>query len=183
MLLYLNSKRDALELYDGEPLTLLHSVSLSTIEFNVLHVLYDNSYKPCSRQDLKKAGWPDRVVGPNSLNVCIMHLRKKLKAIIDDSEIRVVPSHGYKLLIPTSIQLVEEGELPNIKRSASSKRLKASGTDPVSPLSVEKRAKRKRINPGISSCTRKHQRLRWEDLILTVCIWTYAFTLYHSIFN
>ena len=182
MLLYLNAKNDALEIYD-QSLRIMNSVSLSLIELNILQVLYKNVYKPCTRQELKQAGWPDRVVGPNSLNVCIMHLRKKIKSIIADAEIRVVPSHGYKLLIPTSIQLVGEGELPNIKRSASSKRLKVSGTDPVSPLSVAKRVKRKRIQPGISSCTREHRRLRWEDLILTVCIWTYAFALYHSIFN
>ncbi|MFA0016046.1 transcriptional regulator [Vibrio lentus] len=183
MLLYLNSKRDALELYGGDSLTLLHSVSLSTIELNVLRVLYDNSYKPCGRQQLKKAGWPDRVVGPNSLNVSIMHLRKKLKSIIADSEIRVVPSHGYKLLIPTSIHLVGEGDLPDIKLSVSSNRLKASDTDPISSPSVNRRAKRKRIKPSIASCRHSRQRTRWEDLIMTVGIWTYAFTLYHSIFN
>ncbi|CAK1872428.1 DNA-binding winged helix-turn-helix (WHTH) protein [Vibrio crassostreae] len=183
MLLYLNSKRDALELYDGEPLALLHSVSLSTIEFNVLNLLYDNSSKSCSRQDLKKAGWPERVVGPNSLNVCIMHLRKKLKGIIEDSEIRVVPSHGYKLLIPTSIHLAGKDELPDIKRSASSKRLKVSGTDPLSTLSVENRAKRKHIKPSIASCRHSRQQTRWEDLILTIGIWIYAFALYHSIYN
>ncbi|MEZ9316374.1 winged helix-turn-helix domain-containing protein [Vibrio lentus] len=184
MLLYLNSKRDALELYGGNSLTLLHSVSLSTIELNVLRVLYDNSYKPCSRQQLKKAGWPDRVVGPNSLNVSIMHLRKKLKSIITDSEIRVVPSYGYKLLIPASIHLVGEGDdLPNIKLSVSSNRLKASDTDLIRSPSVDRRAKQKRIKPNIVNCSNSHQRIRWEDLILTVGIWIYAFALYHSIYN
>ncbi|CAK1711529.1 DNA-binding winged helix-turn-helix (WHTH) protein [Vibrio crassostreae] len=183
MLLYLNSKRDALELYDGEPLALLHSVSLSTIEFNVLNLLYDNSSKSCSRQDLKKAGWPERVVGPNSLNVCIMHLRKKLKGIIEDSEIRVVPSHGYKLLLPTSIHLAGKDELPDIKRSASSKRLKVSDTDLFSAPSVDKRVKKKRIKPSVTAGSSDQHRFRWEDLILTVCIWTYTFTLYHSIYH
>ncbi|CDU05542.1 hypothetical protein VCR14J2_390288 [Vibrio coralliirubri] len=183
MLLYLNSKRDALELYDGEPLTLLHSVPLSTIEFNVLYVLYDNSYKPCSRQDLKKAGWPNRVVGPNSLNVCIMHLRKKVKSLIPDSEIRVVPSHGYKLLIPTAIQLVEEGELPNIKPSTVARRPKMLAPEPVLSRTLSTRVKRPRIQPNVVNFDDEQQRLRWEDLILTACIWIYAFALYYSIYN
>ncbi|CDT61253.1 hypothetical protein VCR31J2_1270540 [Vibrio coralliirubri] len=183
MLLYLNSKRDALELYDGEPLTLLHSVPLSTIEFNVLYVLYDNSYKPCSRQDLKKAGWPNRVVGPNSLNVCIMNLRKKAKSLIPDSEIRVVPSHGYKLLIPTAIQLVEDGELPNIKPSTVAKRPKTLDPEPVMSRTLSARVKRPRIQPSVVNFDDEQQRLRWEDLILTTCIWIYAFALYYSIYN
>lgn len=181
MLLYLNSKRDALELYDGEPLTLLHSVSLSTIEFNVLRVLYKNIYKPCTRQELKQAGWPDRVVGPNSLNVCIMHLRKKLKLIITDSEIRVMPSHGYKLLIATSIHLANEDNPPAITLGANTKEQKKA--EPNFRTSIRARTKRSRIQPGITNCGDSHRRLHWEDLILTACIWVYAFALYHSIYH
>lgn len=181
MLLYLNPKRDALELYDHEPLTLLHSVSLSTIEFNVLRVLYENSYKPCTREELKQAGWPDRMVGPNSLNVCIMHLRKKLKSIITDSEIRVVPSLGYKLLIATSIHLASEGDLPVIKVNANADQPKEA--EPNYLTSINVRTKRARIQPNITSCSGSHQHLRWEDLILTACIWVYAFALYHSIYH
>ncbi|UPR30513.1 helix-turn-helix domain-containing protein [Vibrio crassostreae] len=183
MLLHLNSKQDALELYESKPLILLNSVSLSTIEFNILSVLYENSYKPCTRQQLKQAGWPDRVVGPNSLNVCIMHLRKKVKSLIPDSEIRVVPSHGYKLLIPTAIQLVEEGELPNIKPSTVARRPKMLAPEPVLSRTLSARVKRPRIQPSVVNFDDEQQRLRWEDLILTTCIWIYAFTLYYSIYN
>ncbi|MEZ8374447.1 transcriptional regulator [Vibrio cyclitrophicus] len=183
MLLYLNSKQDALELYDGEPLTLLHSVSLSTIEFNVLLVLYNNSYKPCSRQDLKKAGWPDRVVGPNSLNVCIMHLRKKLKSLTPESEIKVVSSHGYKLQIPTSIQLVGEDQRPNMNLRESPKQRKVSYINEIGSPSKRTKVKRKQTQPSQSTCEHNKRHIRWGDLILAVCIWTYTVALYHSIYN
>ncbi|MFM2642165.1 helix-turn-helix domain-containing protein [Vibrio chagasii] len=164
-------------------MTLLHSVPLSTIEFNILRVLYENSFKACTRQQLKKAGWPDRVVGPNSLNVCIMHLRKKLKSIIPDSEIRVVPSYGYKLLISKSIQLMDESELPSRKFYASAQRVQAASSNSSAALSTESKAKQTRQPSTITSCRDSQKSLRWEDLLLTACIWLYALTLYNSIYN
>ncbi|NGZ12979.1 helix-turn-helix domain-containing protein [Vibrio aestuarianus] len=183
MLLYLNSKQDALELYDDEPLILLDSVSLTSIEFNVLKVLYDNSYDPCTRQQLNLAGWPNRVVGPNSLNVYIMHLRKKLKSLVPESEIRVVPSHGYKLQIPTSIQLVGEDQRPNMNLRESPKQRKVSYINEIGSPSKRTKVKRKQTQPSHSTCEHNKRHIRWGDLILTVCIWAYTVALYHSIYN
>lgn len=176
MLLYLNSKRDALELYAGEPLVLQHSVSLSNIEFNVLRVLYENNFESCTRQQLKQAGWPGREVGPNSLNVCIMHLRKKLNYLIDDSEIKVVPSHGYKLYMPDHISLVPDKKIDEINLANRSAILPGSNT---------KRTLNKRNTEKLNETKVKVQNvsIRWGDVILSILIWVYTFALYHSIYH
>ena len=114
MLLHINPKKDSLDAHDIESLDLLCSVPLTTIEFSVITVLFENRFNISSREQLNIAGWPDRIVGSNSLNVCIMHLRKKLKSVIPDSEIKVVPSYGYKLLIPEHISLVTDKEIAQI---------------------------------------------------------------------
>lgn len=182
MLLYLNAKNDALEIYD-QSLRIMNSVSLSLIELNILQELYKNVYKPCTRQELKQAGWPDRVVGPNSLNVCIMHLRKKLKSIIPDSEIRVVPSLGYKLLVPTTFRLINEEELPDIRLKVNAK--KTIETQPENSLSSSAQSKSTQAYAeyGSTSSKERYKKIRWEDLALTACIWLYAISLYNSIFN
>ncbi|WP_428777412.1 winged helix-turn-helix domain-containing protein [Vibrio gigantis] len=182
MLLYLNAQNDALEIYD-QTLRIMNSVSLSLIEVNILQVLYKNVYKPCTRQELKQAGWPDRVVGPNSLNVCVMHLRKKLKSIIPDSEIRVVPSHGYKLLVPTTFHLINEGELPAITLKTNVKKTIEAQPEKILSSSVPTKSTQACAEYEVTSSKERHQKIRWEDLALTACIWLYAISLYHSIFN
>ncbi|WP_373940950.1 helix-turn-helix domain-containing protein [Vibrio chagasii] len=182
MLLYLNNQNDALEIYD-QSLRIINSVSLSLIELNILQVLYKNVYKPCTRQELKQAGWPDRVVGPNSLNVCIMHLRKKLKSIIPESEIRVVPSHGYKLLVPTSFSLINEEEFPDIRLKVNAKKTIETQLENNLSSSALNKSTRVYAEYGLTSSKERHKKIRWEDLALTACIWLYAISLYHSIFN
>lgn len=182
MFLYLNTKNDALEVYD-QTLRIMNSVSLNLIELSILRELYKNVYKPCSRQELKQAGWPDRVVGPNSLNVCIMHIRKKLKSNIPESEIRVVPSYGYKLLFPASFRLINEGEIRAITLKMSTKKTIELQSENVLSPSMPSKIKQADVEYEVANRKERHQTIRWGDLALTACIWLYAIALYHSIFN
>lgn len=78
---------------DGEP------VSLTPLEYSILHHLMLNPGKVFSSEQLYRAVWKDAPVGgENTVAVHIRHLREKLE--IDPSNpryIKVVWGHGYKL--------------------------------------------------------------------------------------
>ena len=78
---------------DGEP------VSLTPLEYSILHYLMRNPGKVFSSQQLYREVWKDTPLGgENTVAVHIRHLREKLE--IDPSNpryIKVVWGHGYKL--------------------------------------------------------------------------------------
>ena len=78
---------------DGE------SVSLTPLEYNILHHLMQHPGKVFSSEELYRAVWKDSPMGgENTVAVHIRHLREKLE--IDPSNpryIKVVWGHGYKL--------------------------------------------------------------------------------------
>ena len=78
---------------DGEP------VSLTPLEYNILHYLMQHPGKVFSSEQLYREIWKDAPMGgENTVAVHIRHLREKLE--IDPSNpryIKVVWGHGYKL--------------------------------------------------------------------------------------
>ena len=78
---------------DGEP------VSLTPLEYSILHYLMKNPGKVFSSEQLYREVWKDAPMGgENTVAVHIRHLREKLE--IDPSNpryIKVVWGHGYKL--------------------------------------------------------------------------------------
>ena len=78
---------------DGEP------VSLTPLEYSILHYLMRNPGKVFSSEQLYREVWKDNPMGgENTVAVHIRHLREKLE--IDPSNpryIKVVWGHGYKL--------------------------------------------------------------------------------------
>lgn len=78
---------------DGEP------VSLTPLEYSILHHLMTNPGKVFSSEQLYRAVWKDAPMGgENTVAVHIRHLREKLE--IDPSNpryIKVVWGHGYKI--------------------------------------------------------------------------------------
>ena len=78
---------------DGEP------VSLTPLEYSILHHLMQHPGKVFSSEELYRAVWKDAPLGgENTVAVHIRHLREKLE--IDPSNpryIKVVWGHGYKI--------------------------------------------------------------------------------------
>lgn len=79
-----------LQFAEGEPAELDRSA------YGVLRYLLLNAGGVCTTEELLSAGWPGRVVSPNSVTKCISRLRRTL----GDSEaelIRLVHGYGYRL--------------------------------------------------------------------------------------
>ena len=81
------------DLNHSEPI----STTLTRSEFLLLRELVKYTGQHLSKDHLTHVGWPHSYVGPNSLNMAIMSLRKKLTAIGGFWEISTIQRHGYSL--------------------------------------------------------------------------------------
>lgn len=78
---------------DREPL----QAKLTLSEFLVLKELVAHRGQHLSKDHLTHVGWPQSYVGPNSLNMSIMSLRKKLSYLGGFWQISTIQRHGYSL--------------------------------------------------------------------------------------
>lgn len=78
---------------DLEPL----QTKLTMSEYLLLKELVAHRGQHLSKDHLTHVGWPNSYVGPNSLNMSIMSLRKKLTRIGDFWQISTIQRHGYSL--------------------------------------------------------------------------------------
>ncbi|MFV8458733.1 winged helix-turn-helix domain-containing protein [Vibrio owensii] len=76
-----------------EPFT----VHLTRSEFLILKELASHQGEHLSKEHLTHIGWPHSYVGPNSLNMSIMSLRKKLSILGGFWEISTIQRLGYSL--------------------------------------------------------------------------------------
>ncbi len=72
-------------------------IQLTRSEYFLLTELVAYQGQHLSKQHLTNKGWPDSYVGPNSINVAIMSLRKKLRLLGGFWEITTIQRHGYSL--------------------------------------------------------------------------------------
>lgn len=70
---------------------------LTLSEFLVLKELVAHRGQHLSKDHLTHVGWPQSYVGPNSLNMSIMSLRKKLSYLGGFWQISTIQRHGYSL--------------------------------------------------------------------------------------
>lgn len=70
---------------------------LTLSEFLVLKALVAHRGQHLSKEHLTHVGWPQSYVGPNSLNMSIMSLRKKLSYLGGFWQISTIQRHGYSL--------------------------------------------------------------------------------------
>lgn len=73
------------------------AINLTRSEYLVLRELVVHIGQHLSKEHLIFIGWPCSYVGPNSLNMTIMYLRKKLCVIGGFWEISTIQRHGYSL--------------------------------------------------------------------------------------
>ncbi|WP_227742452.1 winged helix-turn-helix domain-containing protein [Vibrio owensii] len=73
------------------------STTLTRSEFLLLRELVKHCGQHLSKEHLTHIGWPNSYVGPNSLNMTVMSLRKKLSFLGGFWEISTIQRHGYSL--------------------------------------------------------------------------------------
>ncbi|OEE74374.1 hypothetical protein A1OQ_09310 [Enterovibrio norvegicus FF-162] len=104
---------------------------LSMSESTVLSHLIENKDNEVKKSDLIAAGWPMRVVGPNSLTMAIKAIRQ---ALSDKGEIiETLPGKGYMLHSGFIEDSLDEkiGDMPNVKDSATAEPTVSENNDPV----------------------------------------------------
>jgi len=82
-------------------------VQLRPKSFDVLRHLVEHAGKLVSKEELFDAVWPDLVVTPDSINQCVIEIRK---ALGDDTHemIRTVPRRGY--VFEGAVEILQPGE-------------------------------------------------------------------------
>ncbi|MFN1595895.1 winged helix-turn-helix domain-containing protein [Vibrio campbellii] len=75
----------------------LRYIQLTRSEFLLLQELVKMAGQHLSKDHLTRVGWPHSYVGPNSLNMAIMSLRKKLAYVGGFWHIATIQRHGYSL--------------------------------------------------------------------------------------
>ncbi|PMO37912.1 hypothetical protein BCT11_18185 [Vibrio sp. 10N.222.52.B12] len=169
MLLCINEANLAIDAYDDSTKSLVMSVSMSVSSLNIAKTLFDDTDTIYSRDALIAAGWPDKPIGSNSLNVSIMKLRRKLATINSHIEIRAYPTQGYKLVLPVGVNLMS---------------LQSRAANDFASLSESKET-RKREGPLQSASYPTQTSLpsiRWGDIFLSVLILLYSSSLYYSLY-
>ncbi len=169
MLLCINEANLAIDAYDDSTKSLVMSVSMSVSSLNIAKTLFDDTDKIYSRDALIAAGWPDKPIGSNSLNVSIMKLRRKLATINSHIEIRAYPTQGYKLVLPVGVNLMS---------------LRSRATKDFTSLSDSKQTG-ERAGPlqAPSYPTQANlPSIRWGDIFLSVLILLYSSALYYSLY-
>ncbi|MCF6453602.1 helix-turn-helix domain-containing protein [Vibrio sp. MMG022] len=149
------------------------SVSMSVSSLNIAKTLFDGTDRIYSRDALIAAGWPDKPIGSNSLNVSIMKLRRKLATINSHIEIRSYPTLGYKLVLPVdvnlmSLQLRETNDFVFVPDSQETGTREGEGEGQIQTPSNLTHA-------NLTS-------IRWGDIFLSVLILLYSSALYCSLY-
>lgn len=169
MLLCINEADHTIDVYDETSRTLLKSLPISVSGLNIVKTLISAPDEVHRREDLIACGWPDKEVGSNSLNVSIMKLRRKLHAIDTQIEIRSYPTLGYKLELPSEVNVVHlepnqhDGLADLLETSQNSSDLN-SHANPTATIHS--------ATPSI----------RWGDLFLSALILLYSSALYYSLY-
>lgn len=171
MLLCINEANLAIDAYDDSTNSLVMSVSMSVSSLNIAKTLFDDTDKIYSRDALIAAGWPDKPIGSNSLNVSIMKLRRKLATINSHIEIRAYPTQGYKLVLPVGVNLMSlQSRATNGFTSLSDSKQTGTG-ERAGPLQTASYPTQSNL-PSI----------RWGDIFLSVLILLYSSALYYSLY-
>ena len=163
MILYINKNDNYIEYYEEENLNIANKVPVNSIDLRISMLLFYNVNRISSREELTKTGWPNKEIGNNSLNVCIMKLRKKLKKLNSGIEIKSYPSQGYKLILPYGVKAVSKLDINNRVNNYSQRRW----------LDINVRKYNKR--PKLLSLT-------WCDIIVSIIIIIYSISLYFSLY-
>lgn len=163
MILYINKNDNHIEYYEEENLKITSKVPVNSIDLRISMLLFYNINRISSREELTKTGWPNKEIGSNSLNVCIMKLRKKLKKLNSGIEIKSYPSQGYKLILPYGVKTVSKLDINHRINNFSKRRW----------LDINVRKSNKR--PKLSS-------LPWCDMIVSIIIILYSISLYFSLY-
>lgn len=77
-----------------------HGVVIGKLNYNerlILCYLIDHAGEIVSRDVLLNAGWPDRIVVPNSLNIAMRNIRALMEISGHPGEPETVPKHGFRL--------------------------------------------------------------------------------------
>lgn len=169
MLLCINEANLAIDAYDDSTKSLVMSVSMSVSSLNIARTLFDDTDKIYSRDALIAAGWPDKPIGSNSLNVSIMKLRRKLATINSHIEIRAYPTLGYKLVLPVGVNLMS---------------LQSRATNDFASLSDSKQTGKREGQLQTASYPTQANLppIRWGDIFLSVLILLYSSALYYSLY-
>ncbi|MFN1514573.1 winged helix-turn-helix domain-containing protein [Vibrio owensii] len=169
MLLCINEANLAIDAYDDSTKSLVMSVSMSVSSLNIAKTLFDDTDKIYSRDALIAAGWPDKPIGSNSLNVSIMKLRRKLATINSHIEIRAYPTQGYKLVLPVGVNLMS---------------LQSRVTNGFTSLSDSKQTSKREGQLQTPSYPTQSNlpSIRWGDIFLSVLILLYSGALYYSLY-
>ncbi|MEE9686077.1 winged helix-turn-helix domain-containing protein [Lelliottia amnigena] len=70
---------------------------LNYSERAILSLLIRSNGEVCGRELLTQAGWPDRYVVPNSLNIAIKNIRLVLNAVGEYESLETIPKVGFRL--------------------------------------------------------------------------------------
>lgn len=92
-------------------------VRLDRSAYDVLHYLLLHAGEICTHDELLAAGWPGRVVTPNSVTKCIGRLRRAL-GDTDGTRLRIVHGYGYRLLGQVSYHPGQPAKIPEAAASA-----------------------------------------------------------------
>ncbi|WP_061034814.1 MULTISPECIES: winged helix-turn-helix domain-containing protein [Vibrio] len=169
MLLCIDEANLAIDAYDDSTKSLVMSVSMSVSSLNIAKTLFDDTDNIYSRDALIAAGWPDKPIGSNSLNVSIMKLRRKLTTINSNIEIRAYPTLGYKLVLPVGIHLMSlQSRATNDFASLSDSKQTGEKAGPLQTRSYP-------TQTNLPS-------IRWGDIFLSVFILLYSSALYYSLY-
>lgn len=122
--------------------------------FGVLRYLLLHAGEVCTTEELLAAGWPGRVVSPNSVSKCISRLRRAL-GDADADLIRLVHGYGYRLVSevrylagaagdsshPSRIELNQGDSVPHRPEWTLRQRLGRGGCGEVFSASADGEAK------------------------------------------
>lgn len=87
---------------------------LSYAEIAILVALINAKGEVVSRDELISLGWPGKIVGPNSLNMAILALRRHLDAFGMSENIITIPRVGFSLAKYQLFSCVEAQEISDI---------------------------------------------------------------------
>ncbi len=160
MLLCINEANLAIDAYDDSTKSFVMSVSMSVSSLNIAKTLFEHPDQILCREALIASGWPSKSVGGNSLNVNIMKLRRKLKAIHPQLEINSYPTLGYKLIVPPGVTIKQPQEsqstVENFKENTTKQAQEITNVDCSS--------------------------IRWGDVVISTLIVVYCVALFSSLY-
>ncbi|WP_186175898.1 winged helix-turn-helix domain-containing protein [Vibrio jasicida] len=169
MLLCINEADLTIDAYDDSTKSSVMSVSMSVSSLNIAKTLFDDTDRIYSRDALIAAGWPDKPIGSNSLNVSIMKLRRKLATINSHIEIRAYPTLGYKLVLPIGVNLM------SLQSRATNDFVSISASEETGKEEGRLQTQSHPTQDNLPS-------IRWGDVFLSVLILLYSSSLYYSLY-